>query len=457
MDRGSVTSGAAFKTAFRATLLFAVVLTVASFVAYHYIRLELRNAVITQLLQDEAFLRQIYRDGGSEKLVTAIDQMNHLKVAKLRAVGLFDEQGQKLAGNIDKVPDYSGWQERRLTLAGSPTSKAVEYQLHAGPLNQLTLVIGDSLDEIRVQENRMFVAFSMMAAVLSLAFLAIGYFGSLQALRKLEQMADTLERVSKGEPATRLDISQANDQIDRVSRAMNFHLDRLSALMAATKANAAAIAHDLRTPLSRAVLAVEQAMALAETGQSPRMALASAEVELARLNTVFDAILRISRLESSEAATVAEPIAVAQLLTDLCETFAPVAEEKGQSLTIAAMGTNLTTRTDGALLAQLIANLIQNAISHCPSGTAITLAAEVRLGKLLILVRDTGPGIPDKERDRVFDLFYQVDPNRAKGGNGLGLALVKAIAERLGAQVRLTDAAPGLQVEVAMDLAPSLA
>lgn len=452
MDPGSVTSGAAFKTAFRATLLFACVLTVASFVAYHFIRLELRDAVMTQLLDDETFLRQIHRDGGQAKLIVAIEQMNHPRIEKLRPVGLFDGSGHKLAGNITEPPGFIGWREESLTIpppAGSDfAAKTVDYEMHSGSINRLSLVLGASLDEIQVQEDRMFEAFTVMGAVLSLAFLAIGYFGSLQTLRQLEQMADTLERVSHGDHSNRLQVSEANDQIDRVSRAMNFHLDRLSALMATTKASAAAIAHDLRTPLSRAVLSVERAVALTESGQNPSTALDAAEEELTRLNNVFDAILRITRLESAETRSVVEAVDLARLLAELNETFGPVAEEKGQKLGVAGPPAGMVLQTDGAMLAQLMANLIQNAISHCPAGTAMTIGAEARSGAPVLFVRDTGPGIPEAERGRVFELFYQVDENRVGGGNGLGLALVKAIADRLHAEVRLIDAAPGLRVEV---------
>jgi signal transduction histidine kinase len=457
MDRGSVTSGAAFKTAFRATLLFALVLTITSFVAYHYVQLELREAVRTQLLDDETFLRQIYREGGEGKLIAAITQINRPKMEMPHAVGLFEYGGGKLAGNIDAPPDFIGWQERRLTLSGPVGSVtapwSADFQLHAGSLNRLTLVLGASLDEIQAQENRMFAAFTALGAVLSLAFLTIGYFSSLQALRQLEQ-ADTLDRVSRGDHAQRLQVSLANDQIDRVSRAMNFHLDRLSALMTATKASAAAIAHDLRTPLSRAVLSIEQAIVLAESDQDTRLALDAAEHELTRLNSVFDAILRISRLESTDIRSKVESVDMSRLLGELNETFGPVADEKGQSLMVDPVEPALVVQTDGSMLAQLLANLVQNAISHCPSGTAITLAAGRRGGKLVISVSDTGPGIPLAERARVFDLFYQVDPNRVSGGNGLGLALVKAIAERLGAVVRLMDAEPGLRVEVELTAQP---
>ena len=170
---------------------------------------------------------------------------------------------------------------------------------------------------------------------------------------------------------------------------------------------------------------------------------------------MFDAILRISRLETRAANVDIRRVPLAELLTDLAETFGAVAEDKGQTLTVTPVNPSLVIQTDAGMLAQMLANVIQNAISHCPADTAITLGAAALGDTLELHVRDTGPGIPVAERDRVFELFHQVDPNRAKGGNGLGMALVKAITERPGARLRLLDAGPGLLVEIEMDLLPA--
>lgn len=455
MDRGSVTSGAAFKAAFRATLLFAAIVVVASFVAYNYVQLELRNSVISQVLDDQDFLQGIYQDAGQDQLIETIDQINHSKVGKPHALALFGQNGEKLVGNVDVAPGAIGWSEASLVLQPSDGAKvapvALPYQVLSAPLDQMTLVIGISLADVSVQEVRMIEAFVTMGLALSVAFLTIGYLGSLQSYRKLEQMADTLNQVSRGDTGSRLAVSVANDQIDRVSRAMNLHLDRLSALMATTKASAAAIAHDLRTPLSRAVLAVDRALELPETAPQTREVLEEVEGELTRLHGIFDAILRISRLETNASSIAVQPVNLAALLDDLGETFGPVAEDNGQSFAVDTADPTLAALTDGEMLTQLLANLIQNAINHCPSGSAITLGATARDGKAVVFVSDTGPGIPRAERKRVFEMFYQVDQNRAKGGNGLGLALVKAIADRLGATLRLMDAEPGLRVEVTLD------
>jgi signal transduction histidine kinase len=234
---------------------------------------------------------------------------------------------------------------------------------------------------------------------------------------------------------------------------MNLHLDRLDRLMTVTRTEATAIAHDLRTPLSRAWLRLGQAMADIEAGRDAQGALADVEMELQRLGHIFDAILRISRLATAEDCSAFREVAVNRLLGEMQETFGPVAEGRGQTLTVCPARDALAVFTDQGMLSQLLANLVQNAITHCPAGTTISMGAEQAGTRTILTVSDTGPGIPESDRGRVFDLFFRLDPQRTGSGTGIGLALVRALADRLGATVSLSDAGPGLRVEIAFDTA----
>ncbi len=451
MDRASVTSGAAFKTAVRGTMILVAIFVLASIAAYFYVQREMLGVLENQIAEDQIVLAQIYQEGGVTGLVEVIDSLRHPLGMKFRVVGLFDANGQKLAGDLDLAPDLVGWSSTSLSVdaAGVPDGgAAVNYHVNRSTMDSFTLVVGRDQSLVEVQLRRMLTALVLMGVAISAAFLWLGYRASLHSLRKLDRMAQTLDLVSKGDAQARLDVSDQNDQIDRVSRAMNLHLDRLSALMTTTRASAAAIAHDLRTPLSRAFLAVNRAQTLLDKGEDARGGLDEIEAELTRLRSIFDAILRISRLEQEKGNADFAVVPLAPLLADLAETFAPLAEDHGQTLTLLPVAADVAVSGDGAMLAQLVANLTQNAISHCPSGTTITLGAATVDGTVRLWVADTGPGIPEVERDKVFDLFYSIDPNRTGGGNGLGMALVKAIAERLGGRIMLSDVTPGLRVDV---------
>ncbi|MFN5999542.1 MAG: ATP-binding protein [Paracoccaceae bacterium] len=453
MDRANVTSGAAFKTALRGTAVLVAVLILSGVIAFFYLRREMIAELEDQIVEDQIVLAQIYQHGGVSELIDAINTLRHPLPTKLRALGLFDAHGAVLAGNIDLAPDVVGWSEVQLSILHLEPSETPlasgTFHVNSTTLDGFKLVVGRNLEAAEAKEDRLLFALSMMGIVVGAAFLILGYGASLSSLRKLDRMADVLDRVSQGDAAARLGVSKDNDQIDRVARAMNVHLERLSILMGTTKANAAAIAHDLRTPLSRAFLAVDKAQLVLERGEDPRTSLDEIEAELTRLRSIFDVILRISRLEQATDDTSTAPVALAPILADLAETFGALAEDKGQTLILNPVVPGLAIRADAAMLSQLVANLLQNAITHCPPETVISLGAAAENGIVRLWVADTGPGIPEAERDKVFELFYSVDPNRTQGGNGLGLALVKAIAERLGGQITLSDASPGLRVEVA--------
>ena len=109
---------------------------------------------------------------------------------------------------------------------------------------------------------------------------------------------------------------------------------------------------------------------------------------------------------------------LAPLLADLAETFEPLAEDNGQTHTLLPVAAGVAVLGDVAMLVQLVANLIQNAISHCPGGTAIALGAFQAQCAVVLWLADTGPGIPEAEREKVFELFYRDDPNRSEGGQG---------------------------------------
>jgi signal transduction histidine kinase len=458
MDRADVTSGAAFKTALRGTAVLVVVLVLSGLTAFFYLRREMIAELEDQIVEDQIVLAQIYQHGGASELIDAINTLRHPLPTKLRALGLFDAEGAVLAGNIDLAPDVVGWSQVRLSILQALPSRdsAVTGTFHVNrtTLDGFTLVVGRNLEAAEAKEDRLLFALSMMGLVVGASFLILGYGASLSSLRKLDRMADVLDRVSQGDAVARLGLYEENDQIDRVASAMNVHLERLSILMGTTKANAAAIAHDLRTPLSRAFLAVDKAQLVIDRGEDPRSSLDEIEAELSRLRSIFDVILRISRLEQATDDTTTAPVELAPLLADLAETFGALAEDKGQSLILNPAAAGVAIRADAAMLSQLVANLLQNAITHCPPDTAISLGAAADNGIVRLWVADTGPGIPESEREKVFELFYSVDPNRTQGGNGLGLALVKAIAERLGGQITLSDANPGLRVEIAFP-APS--
>ena len=165
---------------------------------------------------------------------------------------------------------------------------------------------------------------------------------------------------------------------------------------------------------------------------------------------VFRAILRLAQIEGGGRRTPFEPVDLGALLDSLIETYDPVAADVEHRLTASTAG-GATVEGDAELLAQLFANLIENALLHTPPGTTVSVGVERAPGRIVVAVTDDGPGVAAAERDRITRRFYQVDPSRSRGSSGLGLALASAIVSLHGARLAIDDAAPGLRVSVAFE------
>ena len=449
MDRASVFSGSAFHTAVYASLAVVATLATTAVLAFFFVQQTLEQEIKRQIGAEQVMLREIYDKGGEAALIRTISEINNPVALSRRAIGAFGADGLKLAGNIQTAPDPGTFKRSELMVAGNG-DKPQPYYVQTTLLDETVLVIGHDLSLVSAAERRLIFALVGSGLIAAVSILTIGYLASRKSLRKLSSLETTLDLVSQGDTVVRVPVTDENEQIDRISRRVNSHLERLSSLMATTKSTAAAIAHDLKTPLSRAQLSLQSAIAMIEKKQDPSKAIGSIENELSRLNQIFDAILRISRIELSTKRGEFTRFSLQSMLDDLAETFAPMAEERGETLSlIGTRGSPLAVLGDERMVRQMIVNLIQNAIDHGPAGNKIEIALFERDGASVIELADHGPGIPEKERAKVFDPFYRLDSSRTSGGSGLGLALVKAIADRHGVRITLADNAPGLRINLA--------
>jgi len=448
MDRASILSGTAFRTAVYAVIAVLAVLIVTGAGAFVFVQQTLEREIEQQILDEQVMLREIYEKGGETALIRTIAEINNPVVPSLHAIGVFGPDGLKLAGNISDLPSRGSFHRTTLTLDGTG-DVPLPFYVHSILFDRIVLVIGHDLSLIAATERRLLAALLCSGLLAGGVILLIGYAASRKSLHKLNDLETTLDHVSQGNSEIRVPVTGENDQIDRISHRVNTHLDRLSSLMVTTRSTAIAIAHDLKTPLSRAHLSLQTAFSRIDDGQDPRDALEKTEAELERLNRIFDTILRISRIETAPQDAEFRSFALPPLLIDLAETFAPMAEEDGQSLKLSLPGTPVSAVFgDERMVRQMIVNLIQNAMRHGTAGNLITIELQQADGRCIVDIADHGPGIPQDERARVFEAFYRLDSSRSGGGGGLGLALVKAIAQRHDIAIDLADNAPGLRVRL---------
>jgi signal transduction histidine kinase len=222
-------------------------------------------------------------------------------------------------------------------------------------------------------------------------------------------------------------------------------LDRIQQLMDGLRQVTSDIAHDLRTPLGRLRQRLEDAREHATTTADYASATEAAIAEADTLLETFSALLRIAQIEAGAQKSAFAELDLSALVRSIGEAYLPVAEDAQHRLELAIDG-GIGFTGDRQLLAQMISNLVENALNHTPGGSTVRLALAKSATGLTLEVADNGPGIPADERDKVFDRFYRLDRSRSTGGSGLGLALVRAIATLHGLAIRLEDAKPGLKV-----------
>jgi len=185
-------------------------------------------------------------------------------------------------------------------------------------------------------------------------------------------------------------------------------------------------------------------------------ALEQAVAEADRLLNTFNALLRIARIESQHGEESFTAIALGDLVRDVAELYEPLMEEKSQTLEMQLNG-EVTLSGDRDLLFQAIANLLDNATKYTPAGGGIRIELARLNGKGRLVIADSGPGIPEAAREKVFQRFFRLEQSRTTPGNGLGMSLVAAVVTLHRMSIRLEDNRPGLRVVIDFPLCDSAA
>ncbi len=263
-------------------------------------------------------------------------------------------------------------------------------------------------------------------------------------MRRVEGMHETIASILAGKKEGRVSVGVGGDEFDELAAQFNRLLDENDRLVAQVREVTNDIAHDLRTPLQRMKGRLEAALAAPSTSPDSRRVLEGFAGDTERLLDTFNGLLQIARLESDELRRSMQPIDVEVIVREVTELYAPLAEEAGLALDV-DIEPGLAATADRELLAQAIANLIDNAVKYGGGGDAIRVEARRQDESVEISVADRGPGIPEDARERVLARLVRLDASRGVPGTGLGLSLVDAVARLHGGAIRLEDNRPGVR------------
>ncbi len=288
-----------------------------------------------------------------------------------------------------------------------------------------------------------------MAATVALGT-AGGLWLSAQFLGRIDSMRQTAQRLMAGDWSRRIPLTRTDDDLTALARTFNRLFDRIEKLLLANKQVSADIAHDLRKPLASTLRQLEAARSDDAPPEAARAAIRAAIAEIEGVLETFNALLRIGQVEAGARRAAFRPLDLAEVAREVVEAFQPAAEAEGKTI-IAGLEAPLPMLGDKELLVQMIANLVDNAVSHTPSATSIEVSGEQTAQRVSLSISDDGPGVGPQDLKNIFQRFYRADVTRKPPGTGLGLSLVAAIAELHGLQCSASDNRPGLRVTLTSD------
>jgi two-component system heavy metal sensor histidine kinase CusS len=281
--------------------------------------------------------------------------------------------------------------------------------------------------------------------VLGLALLACalaGYRIARRGLRPVWAIAAAAGRIRPSTLGERIADAGLPAELAALAGTLNGMLERLEESFARLGRFSADIAHELRTPVNNLRGEAEVVLGKPRSPEEYRDALGSCLEECVRLSRLIDRLLFLARAENPRAQVERERVDVGRELTAVRDFYEAAAGEVGVRLAVTAPA-GLTAELDRQLLQRAIGNLVENALAHTPPGGTVTLTARRDDGALRVEVADTGCGVPAADLPRLFDRFFRVDRARMseRGGVGLGLPIVKSIAELHGGSVQIASEA----------------
>ncbi len=454
-------------TPFRLTLLFLALFAAAAsaFLAYIYLATagEVNRRADATISRELASLEAVYRRGGFAALNQGVIERSTGNQVLLYL--LMDRSGAPISGSIARSPikaDLSGRTWGAFVLADADADGAILRRPARGAEEPMSggerLFVGADVGDSEAYVVGIVRALWGAGALVLILGLAGGVIVSRNVSRNISSLTDVIESARAGELHVRAHVRGAGDEYDELASGLNDMLERLERSIGGLRHAGDAIAHDLRSPLTRLRARLEAAMIDADAGRTdPRRALQQALEDTDGVLRTFGAVLAIARLEAVGDAPDQTTFDPGALAADIAELYEPTCEEKALDFR-SELTPGLKAKGNRDFIAQALANILDNSVKYTPPGGAVMLRVRRRSsGDIEFSVTDTGPGVPEKDRGRIVERFVRLEQSRSQPGAGLGLSLVAAVARAHRGHLELDDgpgamatAGPGLRVALVL-------
>ncbi|RFC62004.1 HAMP domain-containing protein [Fulvimarina endophytica] len=455
-------------TSFRVALLYTVfflgsVLTILG-ITYVAASAEMAGILRSAISDDMRTLRDAFDRGGESALLHDMDELDESTSEDRFYLLRRSSDGGAVVGNLPADLWRDGWTDASLSAEafdGSEDLKRAASRNADGGV--LLLALGDRIGGYDIMigrnshvldETQEIILSAMLWGALVTTLLALvgGFLVSVGPTRRVDEIAETTRRIVEGRLDLRLPVTKRGDELDRLAIDINSMLSRIETLLSSLRQVSADIAHDLRTPLARSRQKLEAVRRQPRSPGEYEAAIDGAIDESDAAIETFNALLRIAQIESGTRKSRFRRLDVADVVRKVCDIYGEVAADEGRVLAWANLQP-AEIEGDEELLTQALANLIENAIRHGSAPGRIDVSVSRHGDDIALDVADDGPGVPEGERERIFQRLYRLDRSRTTPGSGLGLSLVAAIADLHGGSASALDNAPGLRIRLVLPAA----
>ncbi len=362
-------------------------------------------------------------------------------------VYLFVGDDGRTAGNARAVIS-NGQVILREQSADHPLSEA-GYLQETRRLSSGVLVVAESLEPVIALRRTFTTVLALTFLPSALASILLGLWIARRSARRVARIEATLDQIASGDLGARYrEQTDRRDDLTLIGEGVNHMAEKQEAAVVALRQVSADIAHDLRTPLQRIAVLLADLGDQLEDGTEPARIADRAADEANRAVSVFQSLLQIAQIEGGAPTAEFDKIDLVAIAREMVDLYEPAADEAAMTLNHTLPDGPVWVMGDRTMISQAIANIMENALRHAKSGKSIKVSVKATDTGGCLTVADSGPGIPESEKDKVLQRLYRLEASRTTPGNGLGLSLVSAIAQLHQAELTLSDNCPGLRVSL---------
>jgi signal transduction histidine kinase len=437
---------------FRLTILYTIAFTLLFIHSFHCHRINsvTMERMDEELLEEIEFFSDYLAKSGLAGLKQKLNDEAEPEDPEEEFYRIID-----IKGNVLAVSDMSAW---------GPVDKTVVLgELKGNQINHLfqtitlaedddkarmitavigsdtILQIGESLEEADEYLEIFRNLFSILTGFLIIASAFIGWYLAKRALTDMADVTQTAEYISRGSYDRRVEIKGQFKEIQKLGVTFNTMLDRIQILLRSMKEINDNIAHDLRSPLARIRGIAEMTLTDERSiNDYKEMAINTIE-ECDSLIEMINTMLDITEAEAGVNGTTDEEFDVGAIISEACELFRPVADEKRIEMTY-NLPEALPFQGSKKKMQRIVTNILENAIKYTPEQGRVAVSAKAKNGEIQIIFNDTGVGISNNDLPHIFERFYRCDRSRPQGGVGLGLSLAKAYTDAMNGLISVTSA-----------------